>query len=95
MTVAEFLFAVEEQADQRAVDIAEAEQAEVVGVNACSSRRAKALVNLWRSRGAEAPLFHGCACSVDCRIKNRAAKADVLVAHCGAAEAAPFQNVLA
>jgi hypothetical protein len=39
VAVAEFGFAVCEQADERAVDVAEAEEAEVVSVNADSSYR--------------------------------------------------------
>jgi hypothetical protein len=34
VAVAEFLFAVEQELQERAVDVAEAEEAEVVGVNA-------------------------------------------------------------
>ena len=41
MTVAQFLRSVVQQADQRAVYVAEAEEAEVVGLNCGSSRGLK------------------------------------------------------
>jgi hypothetical protein len=60
VAIAEFLRAVCEQADERSVDVAEAEEAEVVGADGIP-QGLKPDRFVTAEPGAEAPLLDGCA----------------------------------
>ena len=70
--------AVFEQADESPVDVAEAEEAEVVGVDGVPRTGAKARIISGRERGAEAPLFHGARRRVFHVSYNRRLRTDTL-----------------